>query len=139
MGDDILKLLSQISPTSPFHDSANTKLLRMGLLLPDGTSNRDSIFILAQVYAGLFFESLCDFHNDMERSFQICADLAELGAEANYRELLLAICVQYDCLRINLPEPVWWIVGNDDLVQIYVSRFADCLSEFVRNKEEIRC
>ena len=132
-------LLFRKAFTSPFDDSANTKLLRMCLIQHDGAANGDALSVLARVYAGLFFESLRDCHNDMESAFQICAGLVELNAKANYHELLLAICVQYDSLRISLPEPVWWIVGNDDLVQIYVSRFTDCLSKFIRNKEGNQC
>lgn len=124
---------------SPFDDSANTKLLRMGLIQRDGAANGVALSALARVYAGLFFESLCDFHNDMESSFQICADLVELSAKANYHELLLAICMQYDSMRISLPEPVWWISGNDDLLPVYVIRFADCLKEFIRHEEGMRC
>ena len=50
---------------SPFDDSAAERLRRMGLLTESGAPDRDAAAVAAHLYAGLFYDSLCDFHSDM--------------------------------------------------------------------------
>ena len=125
--------------SSPFDDTAYSRQRRMGLIRADGTPNTEAVSIMAQIYAALFFESLCDAYDDMGSSLRICGRLADLSEKENYRELLIALCLEYDALRICLPEPVWWIVGNDELVNEYVMEFTNSLKGFIQLKEETLC
>ena len=113
---------------SPFDDSAITRQKRMGLLSADGTPNEETIYMLAHVYAALFFDRLCDTNADMEKCVTICAELSRLLQTGSARELLLSICVQYDALLTPLPEPIWWSVGTPEIITPYVKEFVRQLS-----------
>ena len=113
---------------SPFDDSAITRQKRMGLLSSEGKVNMDTVHTLAHVYAALFFDRLCDTNADMEKCVTICAELSRLLQSGSARELLLSICVQYDALLTPLPEPIWWSVGNPEIITPYVKEFVRQLS-----------
>ena len=100
---------------NPFDDTAFTRQARMGLIKPDGSVNRDAIETLAQVYAALFFENLCDAGTDMEKVTTFCRGLKDQQKTDGSKQALLSICMQYDAMLRPLPEPVWWLVGNDEL------------------------
>ena len=46
---------------SPFDDSAVERVRRMDLILEDGTPNCSAVKVLSRVYAGQYFDDLCDF------------------------------------------------------------------------------
>jgi len=112
---------------SPFDDSAKARQYRMGLISIDGAPDNNAIAVLAHVYAGLFYDNLCDYFEDMEHTENICSRLSEMRKSVSSQKLLLAICMQYDMMQKQLPEPIWWIVGNSALVELFAGEFLDCL------------
>lgn len=46
---------------SPFDDSAADRLRRMGLTDENGNPDRDAIAVCSQIFAGQFFDDLCDY------------------------------------------------------------------------------
>ncbi len=53
-------------PDSPFDDSAQERQRRMGLVLEDGKPDKDAVAVLSCVYAGQYFDDLCDFCQDIQ-------------------------------------------------------------------------
>ena len=50
----------------PFDSSASARLERMGILRPDGQVNVETMRTFVQIFAGLFFDDLCDFYSDQD-------------------------------------------------------------------------
>ena len=115
-------------PHDPFDDSATQRQQRMGLLTPDGQINTSAVNTLSRVYAGLLFDTLCDSYSDAEAVTELCREFANVECENGTRSALLELCVLYDGLRLTLPEPIWWIVGNDSLLAPFMSGFSACLA-----------
>lgn len=114
----------------PFDDSAPERLKRMGLLSPEGAPDRDSLAVAARLYAGLFYDALCDFHSDMEQVSAVCRELTERADTADPRLPFLDICAAYDALYVPIPEPIWWMSGNLELVAEFSAGFVRRLAEF---------
>ena len=49
-------------PHSPFEDSAIERLRRMGLTTEDGSPEQDAMAGFGSVFAGQFFDDLCDYY-----------------------------------------------------------------------------
>ena len=122
---------SKMNYPSPFDDSAVSRQKRMGVLTSDGKADINTIHTLAHVYAALFFERLCDSSADMEECLSLCEGLSKKLRAGKSRQLLLAICVQYDALLQPLPEPIWWSVGNPEIIEPFVKEFVRQLGLFV--------
>ena len=127
-----MRVKGTVSFPGPFDDSALDKQLRMGLIGENGGPNAEALAVLGRVYAGLFYESLSDAGNDMEKVFDICEHIIETVKKEDIKQALLAICVQYDAIIRPLPEPLWWIVGNQELTGPFVRAFAKSLDGFLR-------
>ena len=108
---------------SPFDDSAIIRLAQMGLCMPDGTPNEGALDTIAQVYAALFFENLCETSADPVSAIQLCMKLVGLQESDDIRHTLLSICLHYDAMLRPLPDPVWWITGKEDMIKIYIRAF----------------
>ena len=124
---------SKTNYPSPFDDCAVARQKRMGVLTGDGKADLNTIHTLAHVYAALFFDRLCDSNADMEMCVSICEALTKMLQTGSTRQLLLSICVQYDALLMALPEPIWWSVGNQEVITPYVKEFVRQLSFFIKN------
>ncbi len=122
---------------NPFDDSAATRLARMGLIKPDGSQNEDALEVLARVYAALFFDRLCDSFADFEQMTLICEGLIKQQEAKDPRQKMLSICLQYDALHLTLPDPVWWIIGNEQLVAVYVQAFLQHLARIAGNASDM--
>ena len=107
----------------PFDDSASTRLVHMGLLAPNGSVEKATTEALSKIMAGLFFDMLCDWYNDIQTVKGVYTDLGDYHAAGDYRRLLLRYSLQYDMLHEPLPTAVWWMTGNEDLVRVYLERF----------------
>lgn len=125
--------MKNVSYPSPFDASSLSRQKRMGVLASEGKADLNTIHTLAHVYAALFFDRLCDFNADMEMCVSICEALTKLLQTGNTRQLLLSICVQYDALLMALPEPIWWSVGNQEVITPYVKEFVKQLSFFIKD------
>lgn len=124
---------SKTNYPSPFDDCAVSRQKRMGVLTSEGKADLNTIHTLAHVYAALFFDRLCDSNADMEMCVSICEALTKMLQTGNTRQLLLSICVQYDALLMALPEPIWWSVGNQEVIAPYVKEFVRQLSFFIKD------
>ena len=61
-------------PHSPFEDSAAQRLRRMGLTTEDGSPERDTMAVFAAIFAGQFFDDLCDYYQDHENVQEVLAE-----------------------------------------------------------------
>lgn len=116
---------------SPFDDSAIERLRRMGLLLEDGGPDQEAVAVLARVYAGQFFDDLCDFCQDMAA---VQGTLGRFVADAERQEArkkFLLLCLQYDAIYRPLPDPVWWLSGNLELADLFSAGFVAHLQQFL--------
>lgn len=125
---------AHLRPHDPFDDSAAERHRRMGLLRADGQADGAAVSVLSHLYAGLFYDALCDFSGSMEAAHVICTRLLELAAEAEPRRVLLAISMQYDAMYRTLPEPIWWIAGSNTLLPPFIAGFTRHLAELTREE-----
>lgn len=113
-------------PYDPFDDSVLERQRRMGLIDPDGSVDKPILSAMARVYAGLFFDNLCDKYssiNVVTASCQMILDKTEA------RDSLLELSLLHDRMHRSLPEPIWWIVGSDPLLEVFISCFTVHLVE----------
>ncbi len=108
---------------SPFEDSAADRLRRMGLTAADGSPDRDAMTIFSAIFAGQFFDDLCDYYQNY-KDVQATIDLILHTAEqADAKQKFLLICLQYDSIYRLLPDPVWWISGSPPFAELFVDNF----------------
>lgn len=117
---------------NPFDDSAPERLRRMGLLTAEGTPEQDALTVMERLYAGLFYDALCDFYDDMEAVIAMCRKLVEQLSAENPRHSFLSICSAYDAIYLAIPEPVWWIAGNLDLIAHFSAGFIKQLTDLLQ-------
>lgn len=114
----------------PFDDPALERLRRMGLLTAEGKPDRDALAVVSRLYAGLFYDELCDFYSELHSVNNVCRSLIERGNADDIRLPFLSICWAYDAMYCALPDPVWWIAGNLELAVHFAQGFIRRLSEF---------
>ena len=128
-----MNLLMKRNLCTPFDDSAPERLRHMGLLTAEGLPERDVLAVIERLYAGLFYDVLCDFYDDMDSVCAVCRKLAEQIGTEDPKHSFLKICSTYDALYLSIPEPVWWIAGNLELTALFsegfVKRLTDLLQE----------
>ena len=83
---------------NPFDDSAPERLRHMGLLTAEGAPEEDALAVIERLYAGLFYDALFDFYDDMGNVNAICLELAERLGTGNPRRSFLNICSAGACL-----------------------------------------
>ena len=120
----------------PFDDSATARQARMGLLDDNGQPAEDAVGVLANVYAGLLFDDLSESSPDLEYVRQVSDRLTQLWNAGDIRNALLFLCVQYDGMLRTLPEPIWWIVGSQTLLTLFVGNFVEWFGRLVADMEE---
>jgi hypothetical protein len=108
---------------NPFDESAEARLINMGVIGIDGEISQQVISVFADVFSGLFFDDLCDFCNDRGDVAKYCGILNDLFAERNNRRVYLFLSVLYDRMRKPLPDPVWWLAGNTAAVDAFITCF----------------
>ena len=108
---------------NPFDDSANIRLGRMGLFDVDGNIDSGVMCVFSRVFAGLFFDDLCDFYDNPKDLTVIYNALSALYEKGNFQHMLLLISIQYDYIRKPLPDPVWWLAGNTAAVNAFMVLF----------------
>ena len=107
---------------NPFDDSAPERLRHMGLLTAEGAPEEDALAVIERLYAGLFYDALFDFYDDLAE---------RLGTE-NPRRSFLNICSAYDAIYLAIPEPVWWMAGNLDLIAHFSAGFIKRLTDLLQ-------
>ena len=119
----------------PFDDCAQFRLQRMGLLDGDGVPDQDALTVMAVVFSGLLFDDFCDFfqsYDEVEAAVCRLMENAE-GADAKHRFLL--ICLQYDNIYEALPDPIWWISGNEALTALFSKQYLNHLKRLTERRE----
>lgn len=117
---------------NPFDDSAPERLRHMGLLTAEGVPEQDALAVIERLYAGLFYDALFDFYDDVGNVNTICLELAERLGTENPRRSFLNICSAYDAIYLAIPEPVWWMAGNLDLITHFSAGFIKRLTDLIQ-------
>lgn len=110
-------------PRSPFDDFAPERLRRMGLADADGRADRDVMSVFAHIFAGQFYDDLCDYYQDYADVQELLAQLFDASESAEPRQKFLLICLQYDGMFRELPDPVWWISGQSEFAELFADGF----------------
>ena len=115
----------------PFDGSAPARLQRMGLLMPNGKPNVQTMQVFTNIIAGQFFDDLCDYHSDAEHLASTLAGFSELAARRDYKKVYLLLSIQYDRLRKPLPDPVWWLAGVTPAVELFSAGLVERLTQLM--------
>ena len=95
----------------PFDGSTGARLERMGILRPDGQVDAETMRTFVRLFAGLFFDELCDFYSDQGELDAVINAFSQLAAREDNQNIYLLLSLQYDAIRKPLPDPVWWLAG----------------------------
>ena len=123
-------------PHSPFDDTAIERLRRMGLADADGRADRDVMTVFACIFAGQFYDDLCDYYQDYTDVQEILTQMFDTAETADPRQKFLLICLQYDGMFRDLPDPVWWISGQPEFTELFADGFLAHLKMLEEAKEE---
>ena len=119
---------------SPFDGSACDRLRRMGLVDADGNPDRDAIAVCSCIFAGQFFDDLCDYFESYVDVRELISGLSESAEDAAGKQKFLLVCLQYDAVYRNLPDPVWWISGNPIAAELFAEGFIAHLKQLNQDK-----
>lgn len=119
----------------PFDSSTTARLKRMGILRPDGEANVETMKVLVHVFAGLFFDDLCDFYSDQEQLAAVTAAFSELAERKDCQNIYLLISLQYDTVRKPLPDPIWWLAGCAPALSLFCLGFVERLLSLLNDPE----
>lgn len=111
----------------PFDSSTSARLERMGILRPDGQVNVETMRIFVQIFAGLFFDDLCDFYSDQDKLSFVTDAFSELAVRKDCQNIYLLISLQYDTIRKPLPDPIWWLAGCAPALSLFCLGFVERL------------
>ena len=123
-------------PHSPFDDTAIERLRRMGLADADGRADRDVMTVFACIFAGQFYDDLCDYYQDYTDVQELLTQMFDTAETADPRQKFLLICLQYDGMFRDLPDPVWWISGQSEFTELFADGFLAHLKMLEEAKEE---
>ena len=119
---------------SPFDGSAGDRLRRMGLADANGNPDRDAIAVCSCIFAGQFFDDLCDYFESFEDVRELISGLSESAEDAAEKQKFLLVCLQYDAIYRSLPDPVWWISGNPIAAELFAEGFFSHLKQLNQDK-----
>lgn len=118
--------------STPFDDSAPRRLQRMGLLTAEGIPNQEALAAIERLYAGLFYDALCDASDDVDNIIAVCSGISERIESGNPKQSFLKICLAYDTISHPIPEPVWWMAGNMELIAHFSVGFVKQLTDLLQ-------
>ena len=105
----------------------------MGLTTEDGSPERDAIAVFAAIFAGQFFDDLCDYYQDYENVQETITQIFHTAEQADPKQKFLLICLQYDSIYRSLPDPVWWISGSPAFAELFAEDFLAHLKRLAEN------
>ena len=109
---------------SPFDGAAIDRLRRMGLASSDGLVERDAMAVFCNIFAGQFYDDLCDYHQDDPETVKDALTPLVDGADTgDPHGKFLMICLQYDSIYRTLPDPVWWLSGSPAFAEAFTDGF----------------
>lgn len=119
---------------SPFDGTAIDRLRRMGLATADGSVERDAMAVFCCIFAGQFYDDLCDYHQDDPAAISAAiAPLTDGADTGDPHGKFLMICLQYDSIYRSLPDPVWWISGSPAFAELFAEDFLAHLKRLAEN------
>ena len=118
---------------SPFDSTAIDRLRRMGLATADGSVERDAMAVFSSIFAGQFFDDLCDYYQDYENVQETIAQIFHTAEQADPKQKFLMICLQYDSIYRSLPDPVWWLSGSPAFAEAFADGFLAHLKRLAEN------
>ena len=110
-------------PRSPFDANAMERLRRMGLADADGRAAPDVMIIFARIFAGQFYDDLCDYYQDYADIRELLTQMLDAAETAEPKQRFLLICLQYDGMFRDLPDPVWWVSGQPEFAGLFADGF----------------
>lgn len=116
---------------SPFERPAVERQQRMGLLREDGTPNQEAIQVISRVFAGQYFDDLCDSCRDMSTLREQLQQYIKKSGEVEPKQRFLLLCLQYDAFYRPLPDPIWWMSGNIELTDLFSQGFVTYLRQML--------
>ena len=109
---------------SPFDGAALDRLRRMGLAAADGSVERDAMAVFCCIFAGQFYDDLCDYHQDDAQAVKAAITPLVDGMDTgDPHGKFLMICLQYDSIYRALPDPVWWLSGSPAFAEAFADGF----------------
>lgn len=112
------------SNRSPFDSAAIDRLRRMGLATADDTVERDAMAVFCNIFAGQFYDDLCDYHQDDPAAVKaVLTPLVDGTDTGDPHGKFLMICLQYDSIYRTLPDPVWWLSGSPAFAEAFADGF----------------
>ncbi len=118
---------------SPFDDSAADRLRRMGLANEKGAPDLEAVAVCACMFAGQFFDDLCDHLESYEEVRTLITELSETAENVEGKRKFLLICLRYDAAGLPLPDPVWWISGSPGTAERFADGFLAHLRRLAQN------
>ena len=106
----------------------------MGLTTEDGAPEQDAMSVFSTIFAGQFFDDLCDYYQDDEQVREVVTQFFQTAEQADSRQKFLLICLQYDDIYRNLRDPVWWISGNPAAAELFAEGFIARLKQLDQSK-----
>ena len=122
-------------PLDPFDDSAPARLARMGIATPDGKPNTATFPVFAGIFSAHFYEQSLDCYGNPAIVSSVAISLSALIERGEYEQMFMFLCLQYDAMLQPIPDPVWWIAGNAEVVREFMEIFTVRLCELVAGKE----
>ncbi len=122
-------------PHSPFDGNAIERLRRMGLVTAESIPDRDVMSIFSGIFAGQFYDDLCDYYQNYEDVQELLDQIFDTVENAEPKQKFLLICLQYDGMFRDLPDPIWWISGQPEFAGMFADGF---LAHLKRLEEEQR-
>ena len=119
----------------PFGDSATTRLERMGITDACGKPNSEILPVFAGIFSALFYEQSMDCYSDPTVITSIANSLSALNDRQGYEQMFVFLCLQYDAIHLPIPDPIWWIAGNTEVVREFMCHFAIRLCVLASEKE----
>ena len=65
---------------------------------------------------------------------ELISSLSESAEDAAGKQKFLLVCLQYDSIYWNLPDPVWWISGNPAAAELFAEGFVSHLKQLDQSK-----
>ena len=91
--------------------------------------------VFSTIFAGQFYDDLCDYYQDYTDVRELLAQIFDTAENADPKQKFLLICLQYDGMFRDLPDPVWWVSGQPKFAELFADGF---LSHLRQLKNETR-
>lgn len=113
--------------TNPFAEGVEKRYRHMGLVDKSGKVDPIVVESMGRMYAGLFYDQLCESYDSNEDVSAICVHMIERAKDATAKQILLTVSLQYDAMGRTLPEVIWWISGSADILPVFIVHFVNAL------------